>query len=156
MNSSTMTQSQLMSIVSSYSFIIIAILVLTVIAWWKLFKKAGQPGIFSLIPILNTWTLFKISGIPPILSILGWVGSLLSAYGAGLTASSSNNTVALGGVIAMIAMFAIIISAIASFVLNFKLAKRFGKGFAFGLGLLFFNTIFIMILAFDSSVYREY
>lgn len=32
--------------------------------YWKLFTKAGQPGWYSLVPILNIYTLIKIAGRP--------------------------------------------------------------------------------------------
>ena len=37
-------------------------------------------------------------------------------------------------------------------MLNFKLAKAFGKGMGFGFGLLFLDVIFEAILAFDESI----
>ncbi len=37
------------------------IIVLMVVAMWKLFAKAGEEGWKSIIPFLNTYTLFKIS-----------------------------------------------------------------------------------------------
>ena len=35
---------------------------LLIIALWKVFTKAGKPGIFAIIPIVNIYTLIKISG----------------------------------------------------------------------------------------------
>lgn len=35
---------------------------LLVIALWKVFKKAGRPGILSLIPIVNLIVLLRIAG----------------------------------------------------------------------------------------------
>lgn len=35
--------------------------VICIIGWWKLFEKAGIPGVFSLIPVLNVVTLSKIA-----------------------------------------------------------------------------------------------
>lgn len=34
--------------------------IVTIVAMWKLFKKAGKPGWASIIPIYNTYTLFDI------------------------------------------------------------------------------------------------
>ena len=34
--------------------------VVSIVAMWKLFKKAGKPGWASIIPIYNTYTLFDI------------------------------------------------------------------------------------------------
>jgi hypothetical protein len=42
----------------------LAIIVLIVVAMWKVFTKAGQPGWGSLIPIYNVYLLCKIAGKP--------------------------------------------------------------------------------------------
>lgn len=44
-------------------------------------------------------------------------------------------------------------NVVAAFVCYFKLAKAFGKGVGFGLGLVFFNFIFMMILGFGDAEY---
>lgn len=41
------------------------LLILQVIANWKIFTKAGESGWKSIIPIYNSVVLFKISGISP-------------------------------------------------------------------------------------------
>ncbi|MCL4435031.1 MAG: DUF5684 domain-containing protein [Actinobacteria bacterium] len=42
----------------------LAILVLYIVASWRIFTKAGQPGWAAIIPIYNTWVLLKIVGRP--------------------------------------------------------------------------------------------
>jgi hypothetical protein len=44
--------------------IYIAILVLYIASFWKLFEKAGRPGWEAIIPIYNIYVLFKIGGKP--------------------------------------------------------------------------------------------
>ncbi len=39
----------------------IIVYVLLVIAWWKIFDKANEPGWASIIPIYNLYVLFKIT-----------------------------------------------------------------------------------------------
>ena len=39
----------------------LAIAVLGIIAMWKLFEKAGEPGWASIIPFYNVYVLFKIT-----------------------------------------------------------------------------------------------
>lgn len=46
---------------STFYLIILSVYVLLVIAWWNIFKKAGEDGWKSLIPFYNTYILFKIS-----------------------------------------------------------------------------------------------
>lgn len=36
--------------------------ILTVIGWWKLFSKAGQPGWLAIIPIVNILVYAQIAG----------------------------------------------------------------------------------------------
>ena len=43
-----------------YWIICIALYVVLVISFWKVFTKAGKPGWASLIPIYNTWVLYEI------------------------------------------------------------------------------------------------
>ena len=49
--------------------------------------------------------------------------------------------------------FVPIVNIVVGIMVNFKLAKAFGKGTGFGLGLLFLNTIFILILGFGDTKY---
>jgi hypothetical protein len=44
--------------------VMLAIALLFLIAWWKVFVKAGQPGWAVLIPIYNLYILLKIAGKP--------------------------------------------------------------------------------------------
>lgn len=41
-----------------------ALVVLCIIAMWKVFEKAGQPGWAAIIPIYNTYIMLKIGGKP--------------------------------------------------------------------------------------------
>jgi hypothetical protein len=45
-------------------FVMMAIMVVFIIALWKVFAKAGQPGWAVLIPIYNAYILLKIAGRP--------------------------------------------------------------------------------------------
>ncbi len=35
-----------------------------IIAFWKVFEKAGEPGWKSIVPIYNMWVMFEIAGRP--------------------------------------------------------------------------------------------
>lgn len=98
----------------------LVISVLTIIAMWKIFKKAGRPGWACLIPFYNTYCLFDFVWGN------GWL-FLLSLIPC--------------------------VNIVVMIMLYFKLAKAFGKGTAFGFGLLFLNTIFVLILGFGSAEY---
>ena len=104
------------------------ITVLTIIAQWKIFTKAGEKGWKSIIPIYNLVILFKIIGINP-LWILGYLAAGIPVIGQ---------------------LFALGLTIYAMY----KLALAFGKDGAFTIGLVLLNTIFVMILAFGSAEYQ--
>ena len=95
--------------------------VVMIVALWKIFTKAGQPGWACLIPIYNIYILCKIVGRP------GW------------------------WVILMLIPF---VNFIIGIIVCIDLAKSFGNGVGFGLGLAFLGIIFFPILGFSSSQYQ--
>ena len=107
-----------------YMVVGIAIAVLMVVAMWKMFTKAGKPGWASIVPIYNLVVLFQIVGMNPWLILL----SLIPLVGS-------------------VAMF------ILSIMLAIKLAKAFGKGTGFAVGLIFLGPIFYLILGFGDAQY---
>ena len=48
----------------------LVIAVLAIVALWKIFQKAGEPGWAAVIPLYNTYTAFKIAGLNPWLFLL--------------------------------------------------------------------------------------
>lgn len=42
----------------------LAVVVVVLIAMWKVFVKAGQPGWAAIVPIYNTYIMLKIAGRP--------------------------------------------------------------------------------------------
>lgn len=82
----------------------------------------------SLIPIYNSITLFKICGISP-WWVLGYLASVIPVVGS---------FIVLGITIYLMIM----------------LAKAFGKGAGFTVGLILLNTIFILILGLGDSKYQ--
>lgn len=111
-------------------FILIVGLMITIIqlvAMWKLYKKAGEPGWMSIIPICNLVTLFKIAGLSP------W---LILVY-----------------LLAFIPFIGWIAGIVLTAALCYKLALSFGKGIGWAVGLYFLAPIFFMILAFGKSEY---
>lgn len=114
-----------------YLIIAIAVAVVSIIAMWKIFTKAGKPGWAAIIPVYNLVVLYQIVGINPL-----WLLMLIGA----------------------IIPFVNFIVAIAFFILNIlvdiKLAKAFGKGGGFAVGLIFLPFIFQCILGFGSSEYQ--
>lgn len=133
----------LMGVGMAVYLIVLAVAVLEIVALWKIFTKAGEKGWKSLIPLYNTYTLVKISWQTMFFWIMLAVGLLL-----GLTQGSSNSFVAFLNVVLGLASFVLVILQ-----MN-KLAKAFGKGSGFTVGLVLLNPIFMMILAFGSAQYQ--
>lgn len=120
---SSMIQEQFTTV----AIVSLIILVVSIIANWKIFTKAGEKGWKSIIPIYNSVVLFKIIGLSP------W---LLLIY--------------LAAFIPVIGSIAVIVLSIVSV---YYLSKSFGKGAGFTVGLIFLPQIFQLILAFGSAEY---
>lgn len=110
----------------------LVILVLFIVAMWKVFQKAGEPGWKALVPIYNYWTLCQIAGRPgwwslsfllvaiPIVNIVGWIVPFL-----------------------------------VSIVVSLDIGKAFKKSTAFSVvGLIIFSFIGYLILGFGKDKYH--
>ena len=107
-----------------YLITFLVIYVLSVIAMWKIFTKAGKPGWASLIPIYNIVVMYQIVGINPLLIILLFIPFI-------------------NGIAAIVL----------SIILCIRLSKAFGKGTGFTFGLIFLSPIFLLILGFGNDKY---
>lgn len=47
---------------ATYSIVALVILVITLVAMWKIFVKLGEPGWKGLIPIYNFFKIYELSG----------------------------------------------------------------------------------------------
>lgn len=52
------------------SWFAVVIYIITVIALWRVFSKAGYPGILAIIPIVNVVILVKIAGFSAWMTLL--------------------------------------------------------------------------------------
>ncbi|MBR3169163.1 hypothetical protein IKF23_01850 [Candidatus Saccharibacteria bacterium] len=141
--------------------------VLVIVAEWKIFEKAGEKGWKSLIPIYGQYILFKIVGakawfwgllcISIITSIMMGVNSPVDftlpqeQINAQLEVVEWSNYVpfVIGMVVTCIASFVVEI------VLAIKIAKAFGKGAAYIIGLIFVAPIVLMVLGFGKAKYDK-
>ena len=125
-------------------------IVLTIIALWKLFNKAGDKGWKSIIPVYNIYTFFKIWSRPAFF----WIS--LGLYFANIIAifiSDQTESVSIY-LISILVMVGFYVTLTVFLILTLhQLSKSFGHGAPFTLGLIFLNTIFIMIIAFEKSKY---
>lgn len=114
-------------------------LVLGIIGDWMLFRKAGRPGILSLIPGVNVLVEYSIcwSGFIGLIYFF-LLGGISYFYGA-------EHTVPAGA--------AGLVAAIIHWIESQKLARSFGKGFGSGLLLFFFGRLARVILGLSSAEY---
>ncbi len=99
----------------------LAVIVLFIAGFWKVFTKAGQPGWAAIVPIFNMYILCKVAGRP------GWW---------------------------LLLFFIPIVNLIISAIVSIDVAKAFGKGVGFGIGLWLLGMIFYPILGFGSAQYQ--
>ncbi len=133
--------------------IAIAWYILQVIAYWKIFNKAGKPGWHSLIPVLNTWDEFDLSWNRN----MAWCWLALMIVSGILNRSNNsaqNGDGSANGVLVAIASILGVVLFIMMIICTYKLAKAFGKGFGFFIGLLLLNPIFKLILGFGDARYQ--
>ena len=106
---------------NALTLIWLAIAVIGIIAGWKIFTKAGQPGWAVLIPIYNAIVLMRVIGRP-----WWWIVGFIVP----------------------------ILNIVVGIVVSLDLAKSFGRGTGFGIGLWLLPFIFGLILGFGSDTYR--
>lgn len=57
----------LLSVMETYSIVLLPLFLLLTVEMWGIFKKCGKPGWVTIIPIYNCWVLFEICDLP------GWL-----------------------------------------------------------------------------------
>ena len=95
--------------------------IIGIVALWKVFTKAGEPGWAAIVPIYNAYILCKTAGKS------GWWVLLLIIP---------------------------LVNLVAWIIISIGLAKSFGKGAGFGLGVAILGFIFLPILAFGNARYQ--
>ena len=101
--------------------IYLAIIVVVLAGFWKMFEKAGQPGWGAIIPFYNMYLMCKIAGRPG-----WWLILLLIPY----------------------------VNFIFLIIVFLDIAKSFGKGVGFAVGMILLTPIFIPILGFGEAEYE--
>ena len=132
-------------ILGIYSTLRLIYYIFYMIANWKIFSKAGEPGWKSLIPFYNVYTEYKLMWKPQLAWTYIGLGVLADIF---LENTGTSALMFLGGLICTIAYL----------VIDFKekqhVSKAFGYGFGFGVGLFLLQPIFSMILGFGSDQYQ--
>lgn len=137
--------------------------ILYIIANWKIFKKAGEPGWKSIIPIYNVYIMFKIVNMKSwfwyLLCISLCAGIMMTVDGFNPNMMTSEQIMNFNyGAHPMTIIGLImesVVTLIATIIYVHRTSKVFGHGTGFAIGLFFFPFIFWLILAFGSSKYDK-
>ncbi len=118
---------------------------LQIVAYWKIFTKAGKPGWHSLIPFLNIYDQYDLSwsGLWGLIFLaLTLIVTALTRSGAPVPGTETLVWVLSGALV--------IVEALETY----KLSKAFGHGIPFAFGLFFLTPFFMLWLGFGDDAYR--
>ena len=156
----------------------LAVSVLTIVASWILYNKAGEPGWAAIIPFYSSYIRFKVAGkkklfwgylAASIVTIASFIllcyelvvsGIFMFAraysrsYYDSMYGYSSSLSTHMAMMIFSIVIFfsALIVMAVLNIMCCIGLSHAFGKGAGFACGLIFLNVIFICIIAFNKNI----
>lgn len=119
----------------------LAIIIVMIVAFWRVFKKAGYPGWAALIPFYNAWVYYEVCGMSG-----AWVFANL---GCALLANI------LPSDMWFIILVAYCFNIALSLYSGFRLGRMFGKGTSFCVFSAIFTGIAALILAFDNSEWQD-
>ena len=111
--------------------IALAVSIVTLIAQWKLYKKAGKSGWEAIVPFYCNYVLVEIAGLKWYWFLFFFVPLVFQFIGLEF----------LGWVAYLFAMFNIF----------YNISKKFNKGIGFAICATLFTPICIMILGFSSK-----
>ena len=118
--------------------------ILQAVADWKIFSKAGRPGILAFIPVVNVYVEYGICW-SKFMGLLYLVCVGITSYVSGVQEPSSTLTT-VSGVASVAALVLHIVQSI-------KLAKSFGKGVGYGILLILFGPLARLFLGLGDSRY---
>lgn len=130
----------------------------TILCRRLIFKKAGLPGRWALIPLYREYLRFKAASMKKRFRIcisipfIRFASSLIFRF-IWTATEAWNNLMMIKWIINRILWMLLFWSLIVFIVSYFRISKNFGKWVWFSFGLRFLNAIFIWILAFDQSKY---
>ena len=117
----------LIGLIGTYFGLTILVVLVFIIAGWRLFSKAGKPGWAIVVPFYNLYIYTQIIKRP------GWW--ILLYFSIAIPAVGALGLVFL------------------SIIDQLRLAKVFGRSAGFGVGLILLGWVFFPILAFSKSQY---
>jgi len=118
---------------------------------WLLLRKAGIMPWKALIPIYNIRCLYRLSWDKTAFWRFFLYAAAAIASGYVYTSGSGNSTIILlFGIPYFLTCLAALINKLK---MNLRLAKAFNKGTIFGIGIFFFEIVFLLILGLGKAEY---
>lgn len=137
-----------------FYLIVLALCIVSIVAIWKMYKKAGEHGWACIVPFYNNYVFYRMTWgngwmfLLPVALTFGYTFGLLFLIFSGLAGEAI-----LSLIMTLLAIGCGIASVVIYIITLHKLSKAFGHGVGFTLGLLFLPIIFYIILGFGSSKY---
>ena len=151
------------AIVGMTAAFLVVFYIITVIATWKIFKKAGEPGWKCLIPIYNYYIMYKIVGMKSwfwwmlAITICASIMFAVDGYNPYTMTQAQLDSFDYGAhpMTLIAALMLCVVAIVVSIVYAWRTSKAFGHGAGYFIGLLFLQPIFWLILGFDKSKYDK-
>lgn len=138
---------------------------------WHIFKKMGMPGWKGIIPYYGDYLMFKTvwntkafwaqvigSGVYLVVYLMtALMLPIIIAFTAGASHSSQPPMflmISFGAVEVLLLLAFLVFIFVIQIKLCLRLAKAFGKGTGYALGLAFLSAIFLPMLAFGKARYQ--
>ena len=132
-------------------------LALKISSRWVLYKKCGEEGWKSLIPIYTDLTLLKVSGLNWWWIFLIYAGSIVYIFGMVLSIvrlDYSSDYSSSFSIINSMGSFVGLITLFAKFNIGLNLSKKFNESAGYAVLIMFFEPIMFFILGLSKS--QEY
>ena len=117
---------------------------IAIVGRWRVFSKTRRPPWYAFVPYLSQYTLYELCGGKQFALVgisIFFLESMFARSNFGDGAGS------------LLSKLITIVSLGFSALMCYKLAKSFGKGILFAVGLFFLSPVFMLILGFDESYY---
>lgn len=125
----------------------IAVYLMQAVAYWCIFKKAGEKKGRAFVPGLNAYTQFKLSWSKAAF----WIFLALCIVEGVFSWANPVSTLVPNSYYVFLASSAAVM--VMHIISCFKLSKSFGHGFGWALGLMLFPQIFMLTIGLGGSEY---
>ena len=121
--------------------------VFQIIAYWKMFTKAGEPGWKSIIPFYSQYIMYKLTWK----TSWFWITLIVAVvYGV---FTSLNQNFPDNMLYTVLLLISAIIALVITIISYHKISKAYGHGAGYTVGMLFLWPIFVLILGYGKSKY---